>query len=110
MINAGRSVPAITLAIVKVLPDPVTPSSTWRDTPRESPSMSPRIASGWSPDGGNGNFRRNNFSNASPLYAIIWRPGTLGTAPQPRMGAFVVGPPPPPPPRPPPPPPPPPPP
>src|SRR5882672_2487633 len=41
----------MTFAIVKVLPDPVTPSSVWDARPSSMPSMSFAIASGWSPDG-----------------------------------------------------------
>jgi hypothetical protein len=49
--SAGRVWLAITLAMVKVLPEPVTPSSTWSFSPPDTPSMSWRIASGWSPAG-----------------------------------------------------------
>jgi hypothetical protein len=48
---AGRPRRAITLAIVKVLPEPVTPSRVWYDRPSSTPSTSWRIASGWSPAG-----------------------------------------------------------
>ena len=51
---AGRPSRAITLAIVKVLPEPVTPSSVWKASPSRTPSTSLAIASGWSPDGGYG--------------------------------------------------------
>ena len=43
----------MTLAMVKVLPEPVTPSSVWYACPPSRPSTSPRIASGWSPCGSN---------------------------------------------------------
>jgi hypothetical protein len=36
------------------LPDPVTPSSVWKDRPSPRPSTSAFIASGWSPVGLNG--------------------------------------------------------
>jgi len=36
---------------VKVLPEPVTPSSVWRSKPFLSPFMSAEIAFGWSPAG-----------------------------------------------------------
>jgi hypothetical protein len=49
--SAGRPCEAMTLAMVKVLPEPVTPSSTWSRSPVFTPSISWRIASGWSPDG-----------------------------------------------------------
>jgi hypothetical protein len=37
--------------MVKVLPEPVTPSSTWSRSPRSIPAISSAIASGWSPAG-----------------------------------------------------------
>jgi hypothetical protein len=49
---AGRPSRAITLAIVKVLPEPVTPSSVWKLRPSLTPSTSWAIAAGWSPAGG----------------------------------------------------------
>ena len=39
----------MTEAIVNVLPEPVTPSSTCSSSPRRTPSVSLRMASGWSP-------------------------------------------------------------
>ena len=41
----------ITFAIVKVLPDPVTPNKVCAGTPSSTPSVSWAIASGWSPVG-----------------------------------------------------------
>src|SRR3954447_18429724 len=41
-------------ASVMVLPDPVTPSRVWYLSPRRRPSVSSRIALGWSPAGSNG--------------------------------------------------------
>ena len=41
----------MTLAIVKVFPEPVTPSSVWKRSPRASPAVSSAIARGWSPAG-----------------------------------------------------------
>ena len=41
----------MTFAIVKVLPEPVTPSSVWKARPSWMPSTSLAIASGWSPAG-----------------------------------------------------------
>ncbi|MDQ0591483.1 hypothetical protein QFZ47_005592 [Variovorax paradoxus] len=38
--------------MVKVLPDPVTPSSVWNTSPSSTPSTSPSMAFGWSPAGG----------------------------------------------------------
>src|SRR3979490_2163699 len=48
---AGRCVASITCAIVKVLPEPVTPSSTCERSWRLTPSTSSAIARGWSPSG-----------------------------------------------------------
>ena len=42
---------AMTLAMVKVFPDPVTPKRTCALSPRNSPVVSCRMASGWSPVG-----------------------------------------------------------
>ncbi|MNW03651.1 hypothetical protein D3C71_1996170 [compost metagenome] len=43
---AGRPMRAITLAMVKVLPEPVTPSSVWKVSPSFRPSTSLLMASG----------------------------------------------------------------
>ena len=43
---AGRPSRAITFAMVKVLPEPVTPSSVWNTSPSVTPSTSLLIASG----------------------------------------------------------------
>ena len=51
---AGRPILAMTLAIVKVLPEPVTPSSVWNARPSSMPSHSCAMAVGWSPAGGYG--------------------------------------------------------
>src|SRR3990167_6170377 len=59
---AGRPSRAITLAMVKVLPEPVTPSRVWNTSPSFTPSTSCRIASGWSPAGGYG----RNSSKGEP--------------------------------------------
>lgn len=37
--------------MLKVLPEPVTPSNVWCDSPASMPSTNWRIASGWSPAG-----------------------------------------------------------
>jgi hypothetical protein len=50
---AGRCVASITLAMVKVLPVPVAPSSTWLRSPSSTPSTSSAMAVGWSPAGVN---------------------------------------------------------
>ena len=44
---------AMTLAMVKVLPEPVTPRSTWWAYPARTPATSLRMAWGWSPAGVN---------------------------------------------------------
>ncbi len=49
--SAGRCNSSITLAIVKVLPEPVTPSSTCVCSPSRALAVSSAIAVGWSPDG-----------------------------------------------------------
>ena len=49
MTSVGRFTDAMTCAIVNVLPEPVTPSSTWCWSPRFSPSISSGTARTWSP-------------------------------------------------------------
>jgi hypothetical protein len=44
--SAGRCVSSITFAMVKVLPEPVTPSSTWLRSLRRMPSTNSLIACG----------------------------------------------------------------
>ena len=56
MTSVGRSTRWMTLAAVKVLPDPVTPRSVWKASPSFTPSISFSIARGWSPAGGYGWF------------------------------------------------------
>src|SRR5438093_6440433 len=51
MTNVGFWTRPITLASVKVLPDPVTPSNTWCGNPRSTLAASASIACGWSPAG-----------------------------------------------------------
>ena len=58
-ISAGRCVASITLAMVKVLPEPVTPSSTWSRSFARTPLTSSSIACGWSPSGSNSETTRN---------------------------------------------------
>src|SRR5512134_4055481 len=93
MTSAGRFVPAMTLAIVNVLPDPVTPSRTCRDMPWERPATSSRIASGWSPEGDNGDFRRNRFSTArssSTHYTVTRRRDLLRSFAKQAIRAFAA--------------------
>ena len=49
----------MTCATVKVLPEPVTPSSTWSFSPRSRPSVSSAMACGWSPAGVNSETSSN---------------------------------------------------
>ena len=49
--RVGRFMRAMTLAMVKVLPEPVTPSSTCSARPSSSPCTSVSMAWGWSPVG-----------------------------------------------------------
>jgi hypothetical protein len=50
-ISDGRCIASITWAMVKVLPEPVTPSSTWSRSPLRRPAIKSAIAVGWSPAG-----------------------------------------------------------
>ena len=49
--KVGRFTASITLAIVNVLPLPVTPKSTCVRSPQRTPSVKDAIAWGWSPVG-----------------------------------------------------------
>src|SRR5689334_17238428 len=49
----------MTLTIVIVLPDPVTPSSAWKRSFRSMPFMSSAIARGWEPAGEKGDWSWN---------------------------------------------------
>src|ERR1035438_7329505 len=51
MTNAGRFNCSMILAMVKVLPEPVTPSSTWCFSPSTRPRVRDWIAFPWSPCG-----------------------------------------------------------
>src|SRR5215472_2423344 len=65
----------MTLAIVKVLPEPVTPSSVWNASPSWIPSTSPAMASGWSPAGGYGRKSWNGepgYVTNSPSGAAVF--------------------------------------
>src|SRR5689334_20368507 len=50
----------MTLAIVKLLPDPVMPSSVWNRSPFSKPRPSASMASGWSPAGSMGVTNSNS--------------------------------------------------
>ena len=51
--SVGFCIAAITFAAVNVLPDPVTPSSTWCFFFSTMPLQSASMALGWSPCGAN---------------------------------------------------------
>jgi hypothetical protein len=51
MTSVGFSMFLMTFAIVKVLPEPVTPRSVWCFAPEEIASVSFAMACGWSPAG-----------------------------------------------------------
>ena len=59
-ISVGLLTCWITLAAVKVLPDPVTPNNTWCLVFEFSPSTNCLIAVGWSPVGKNSDIRLND--------------------------------------------------
>ena len=59
MIKVGICNFWITLAKVKVFPDPVTPSRTWSFFPILIPAINFLIAWGWSPVGENDDFNLN---------------------------------------------------
>ena len=67
----GRLRSAITLAIVKVLPDPVTPNSVWWAKPFSKPASKRRIASGWSPSGLNVEWTWTFYSWINTLLKCI---------------------------------------
>ena len=69
----------MTFAMVKVLPEPVTPSSVWYDSPSRMPSTSFSIASGWSPAGRKrpGRGGKDCLGNAERLRRDRATPGLL---------------------------------
>ena len=62
--SVGRFTSFMTFAIVKVLPEPVTPSNTCVRMPSLTPSASFSIACGWSPVGLNFECSLNSISSA----------------------------------------------
>src|SRR5829696_2361457 len=54
MTRVGLFTFLMTLAIVYVLPEPVTPRRVWCRAPDNTPSVSFAMACGWSPAGSNG--------------------------------------------------------
>src|SRR5690606_28870357 len=71
-ISAGRCISSMILAIVKVLPVPVAPSSVWKRRPSFRPSTRAPIASGWSP------FGVNEVCTFSGMTPHATRPGCVG--------------------------------
>ncbi len=74
---AGRPSRAMTLAMVKVLPEPVTPSRVWNTSPFSTPSTKPSMAVGWSPAGGYGWYS----SKGEPGNLTKWPSRTDSTRP-----------------------------
>src|SRR6266849_3206149 len=72
--RAGRCVASITLAMVKVLPEPVTPSSTWLRSWRRTPSTSSLMACGWSPLGS----KSDSMTKRTPPSVFSGRGGRCG--------------------------------
>src|SRR5687768_9284865 len=64
--RAGRPNCLMTFAIIIVLPEPVTPRSVWKRSPRPSPAVSSAMARGWSPAGWNGAWRSKTVSAMVP--------------------------------------------
>src|SRR3989344_9147914 len=63
MTRAGLPHLAMTFAIVKVFPEPVTPRSVWSRLPALRPFTSVSIATGWSPAGRYSLLRINLFTD-----------------------------------------------
>ncbi len=72
--RAGRWVASITLAMVKVLPEPVTPSSTWSRSLALTPATSSAMAAGWSPLGSNS----ETIVQAPAAFGFLRRGGRCG--------------------------------
>ena len=69
--RAGRWSCSMTCAMVKVLPEPVTPRRVWSVRPFLMPSVRALIAVGWSPAGVNSDSMRKGFE-LSKLSATFW--------------------------------------
>jgi hypothetical protein len=93
---AGRCVSWMICAAVKVLPEPVTPSSTWSRSPAPMPATSSAMACGWSPAG----WKPETISKRLPPSHFSGRGGLCGTQVRPltsgrpswisRSSAFTV--------------------
>src|SRR5690606_29865059 len=86
MTSAGRLTRASTCAIVNVLPEPVTPSSTCALSPRRSPSTSWPMACGWSPRSSKSvtRLKRSDMRANNPLWGGN---GVTCTRPDPQLAA-----------------------
>ncbi len=73
MTSVGRASRWITLAIVNVLPEPVTPMSTWARLPARRPSQRASTAWGWSPANPKGLSSWN--TGVSAVVELYNRPG-----------------------------------
>src|SRR5271166_6474366 len=67
MISTGRSHCAMTLAMVNVFPEPVTPIRVWYRLPARIDPTSFSIACGWSPVGWYPELSLNSMANADHI-------------------------------------------
>jgi hypothetical protein len=72
-----RCTRSITLAMEKVFPDPVTPSSVWCASPSFNPSTSFSMACGWSPAGLNLLCKTNGFASRFGIEKGLWIGGRM---------------------------------
>src|SRR4051812_40999499 len=79
--SAGRCTCWIACAMVKVLPEPVTPSRTWSRSPARIPATMSAMACGWSPAG----WKSDMSWNGRPVS------GATGTARSTTMGSDCSG-------------------
>ncbi len=91
--SVGRPAAAMTLAIVIVLPLPVTPTSVWYGSPRTSPAVSSAIACGWSPRGVKGVTRWNGWpaDSGDGASVLVSSKGILGEGGPAPCGTRTVG-------------------
>ena len=89
--SVGRLSASITLAIVNVLPEPVTPSSVCAYTPASKLATSFSMACAWSPASRNGATRSNGFATPESFGSetVAHRPEP---AKAPRRGLLPYGP------------------
>src|SRR5438309_3016065 len=79
MMIAGRPTRAITFAIVYVLPEPVTPSNVWYESPSSMPSVSLAIACAWSPAGSNDWYRTYKLPGKEILLGVRVASGAIAS-------------------------------